>query len=203
MKHSIVLLLLFSVFFLGAPIKSGFGKEIHEACAFKDAIYSPKAEDRKSEYYFELKLDKNHPAPVRHYYFNFGLYRESSNKLLSSLRLGDVCSNGVSVCRASAYYGQYNDMSNLKEFEHGDFALEYMMLNKDFSRYYSQKTEIKAPYAIVFMNTASEFYYKMSLLKPAAPKENDNYPFIKYFEKNAPIPVFSGSDIWVFKECKI
>lgn len=178
--------LLISVLLLINP-SIGWSKSL-DSCLLKDAIYEPNSKnDYRQKLYVTNAEDKN---ASRKYFFYFNYYTENEN-LIQQMRLAYGCSSGASVCRASAYYGQYNDMNTLSDFK-TTLNFEVVALDKNFTLI-PVDLEKKTPYAIIFPNAKSAFYYN---------DWSSAHRYMKTFMKENGDPAFSGEDVWILRDCE-
>jgi hypothetical protein len=166
-----------------------------ENCNIKDAIYKPSAEKADTLRKFNMKFlssEGNEKSSSRLFFLLINAFDQSEQNI-SSARFGYGCSNGVSVCRASAYYGQYNSNQKLVDIKNSP-NFEVTFLSKSFEQLYpSNDAKAKAPYAIVLPNTAAAISYR---------EKSSDKEYIKYFGNNHEFPDFSNYDVWLLNACK-
>lgn len=160
------------------------------ACPLTKASYKPHI-SYKNPLHIMMTIEKP-PSSPPHLLYKFTAHDEEGTPL-STLQLGEMCSNGIAICRLSSFEGQINDVDHWVDFE--AIRLDFLALNKDFSPYRGNY-DTSAPYAYIFPNTITNFYYEE---KPI-PKNAALYT--KFFTEEKVYPDFGGLDVWIFSSCQ-
>lgn len=164
-----------------------------KTCLAKDAIYFPKYTLQNDHHKFQLSFSsppEDEISTARSAYLNIVSYDTRTNKKVSAMRLGYGCSNGVGVCRASAYYGQYNSNQQLKNIK-TTLTFEVLFLSEDFQQA-EFSLDLPAPYAVILPNTAAAYRYN----SPA-----DISEYTTFYDANRILPEFPGGDVWILSSC--
>ena len=185
---------LFSIVFFTLFFSSSVsGAADLKNCLAKDAINSPRHALQNAHHTFQLSFSsppEGELSTARSAYLNIVSYDTQTKKKVSAMRLGYGCSNGVGVCRASAYYGQYNSNQQLKNIK-ATLTFEVLFLSEDFQKA-DFSLDLPAPYAVILPNTAAAYRYN----SPA-----DISEYTTFYDANRIIPDFSGSDVWILSSC--
>jgi hypothetical protein len=89
-------------------------------------------------------------------FFYFDAFDRKTKQKVSTIRLADLCSNGIVRCGLNTNEGQFHSNDEMKELK-GGIDFEPIALARDFSK--TRYSGPDAPYAFVFPDTEMEFYY--------------------------------------------
>lgn len=177
----------------GKNSKEDDGNKI--SCSSYQAVYKPHPKYvRHDSPKMRLKIEQAHEMNFtnRGPLFYFILLNENDEKV-SEMRLAYTCSQGVSICRLNAYWGQFNSIEKLENLD-GRISLDIIALEEDFSQANPISKE-KAPHLLIFPNTQSEFYHGII-------SETDKWDKnIHYYTDEKVLPNFGGYDVWVLDDC--
>lgn len=144
---------------------------------------------------FVLRLEKGDmEGPTRSIFLNFEAYNTKGEKV-SSMRLGDTRSNGISRHIFSAYYGTFCSFAIAKgddcpELKH-DAHLYPIGVNNDLS----PSPLGRAPALLIFPDT----YGELTQNSFQHPEDWDKY--IHFDTPQRVYPDFRGYDFWVRRAC--
>jgi len=186
----IMIALFITVLFL-MPSKA-IADNVHECPSF-NAVYKPHESYAPKAYDLELTfappLPKD-PVTSREFYFHITSYKKGTDQKISMLQLASTCTLGVPVCTANTYWGQFADMEHFSNDVKSKMSFDYKLLNENFS----DKNNGDAPYAVIFMHTASEFLRRM-------PEQSDWHHYTKFYTDEKTFPDFASYDVWIFDHC--
>lgn len=175
-----------------------FGAEYVPQDQIISDTYDENRNDINETLSFVLRIEKGDmccKSTLRNIFLNFDAYNKEGVRV-STMRLGDVWSNGVSRQGFSSHYGQYCDFGkdggdNACEEKESAIGFDPIGITKDL-----RPASVKqAPYLLIFPGTYRELRYS-SLQRP---EEWDQY--IKFYTEDRVYPDFRGYDFWVRKKC--
>jgi len=197
---------LLFLLFASALLRNSEALGADKLCSIFDAEYKPHKvaagrENPKSRD-LDFRLTIRPPDPEekggshRTRFFYFDAFERETGRKVSTLRLADVCSNGIVRCGLDAEEGQFNPTKNMKELKAG-IGFEPIALTRDF-------TEIsyagpQAPYVFIFPDTEAKFYYYDRPFDSRFQSTVDE--FVKFHTKERIFPDFGGYDVWILTSC--
>ncbi len=170
-------------------------------CSLYDAKYKPHPSygSDKGKLGFVMTVQKPElgegGGSIRSVFFRIDAFDNKTGEKVSTLRMGDICSNGVVVCAINAEMGQFNPISELKTFD-SSIGFFIIALKSDFSeaRYNSQD----APYVYVLPHTANAIHQEIN------GQSKESIPnYVRYYSDEKVFPNFSGYDVWVLSSCVV
>jgi hypothetical protein len=130
----------------------------------------------------------------RSIFFYIDAFDRQTGAKISTLRLGDTCSNGIVRCDINTHEGQFRPNDSMKELESG-IAFEPIALTKDLARVEYSSTE--APYIFIFPDTLQTIYNFVN----KSSYEHTVDEFVRFYTDTKEFPDFSGYDVWILNSC--
>jgi len=187
-----------------------------EQCSTYDAVYKPIAAgypsvnaSRENEDSLSFTLTIHKPmdggkgGSHRTRFFYFDAYDNATGEKISTLRMADVCSNGVVRCGINTYEGQFRKNDEMKELEF-IIGFDPIALRKDFSR--TKYWDSQAPYAYIFPDTLAVFHSLKSKLNIRSKESSVSVDtlvsdFVAFHSPKHALPDFGGKDVWLLDHC--
>lgn len=147
-------------------------------CSPFEAVYKPQGSTypnvpaaQPKPLSFELRIRKPEAEEKigSHLFFYIDAFDTKSKTKVSTLRMGDVCSNGASQCSITTSQGRFATNEPAKELEYG-LGFEPIALRQDFSR--AEYHGADAPHAIVLPDTLQKIYILLNKT-PLYPKDGN------------------------------
>lgn len=195
--RNIIIVFVFSLFLSF----SSFASESDSSCSLYNAKYKPHPsyheENGKLSFVMTVKKPESGEGSgvLRRNFFYIDAHNNMNQEKVSSMRLGDSCSNGIVTCWIGAYEGQFGLRSDMKEFG-SSINFKLIALDRDFFRV--NHDSLMAPYIYILPDTASAIYYQIR------GKSGENIEkFVQYYTEEKTFPDFSGYDVWVLNSCDV
>ncbi len=173
--------------------------ETSSPCSLYDAKYKPHPSYNRDKGKLDFVMTVKKPeageggGSIRSVFFYIDAFDAKTSEKVSSLRMGNSCSNGVVVCAINAEMGQFSPINELKEVS-SSIGFSVIALKKDFSE--ARYDGPEAPYAYVLPHTASAIHGTIN------GKSKEHIPnYVRYYSEERVFPDFSGYDVWVLSSC--